>query len=198
MGLTYHWVFFTDDDTDSDYFTITDLLVESLINAKITSDFILSKDAIKIFTQWQHGLIKAQQQVSSHRIAIKYPKIEGEAIRIAGILHCLDCILAGDGTITNNISGDVMNRAITLANWFLGQHHYICTKCDSSDNSTGKLTKLLQIIARKGECTAKEAYLSNKSAFKSVQEVADLMVELVEMGKVSKINTHKGFKVKMN
>jgi hypothetical protein len=190
--------YFRKDDVESDYFTITDILVENLINGKITSDFVLSEDAITTFAEWQNALIKAQQQVATHRIAIKYPKIEGEAIRIAGILHCIDCVLNGDGIITNVISDDVMHRAITLANWFLGQYHYVFTRCDKSDHSTGKLTKLLQIITRKGECTANQAYLSNKSAFKSAQEVADLMVELVEMGKVTQITTNKGIKVKIS
>jgi hypothetical protein len=183
--------FNSDSDNTSDYFTITDLLVEKLATANINSDFILSKDALKNFAQWQHGLINAQKKINNHRLAIKYPKIEGEAIRIAGILHCIDCILNGEGTISLSINGDVMKRAIYLANWFLGQYAYVCTKCDT-DTLDGKLAKLLQIIARKGECTAGEAFLANKSTFKNTKEVGELMIELVELDKVEKISTKKG------
>ncbi len=189
--------FNSDSDNTSDYFTITDLLVEKLATANINSDFILSKDALKEFAQWQHGLIDAQKKISNHRLAIKYPKIEGEAIRIAGILHCIDCILNGDGTITPSISGDVMKRAIYLANWFLGQYAYVCSKCDT-DTLDSKIVKLWQIIQKKGDCTANEAYKANKSAFKDAKEVGELMVELIEMGKVLKIPTHKGIKVTPN
>ena len=187
--------FYSDSDDRSDYFTITDFLVEELALANIYSDFILNKDALKEFTKWQHSLIDAQKKVSSHRIVIKYPKIEGEAIRIAGILHCIDCILNGESTITPSINGDVMKRAIYLANWFLGQYHYVCTKCDT-DTLDGKLAKLLQIIQKKGDCTAKDAYLANKSTFKNIKQAAELMIELVELGKVEKIPTKRGVKVK--
>jgi hypothetical protein len=188
-----------DSDDTSDYFTITDLLVEELAKANINSDFILSKDALFEFAQWQHGLIDAQKKISNHRLAIKYPKIEGEAIRIAGILHCIDCILNGNGTITLSISGDVMKRAIYLANWFLGQYAYVCTKCDT-DTLDAKLAKLLQIIIRKGECSANDAYKANKSTFKNAKEVGELMIELLEMGKVTRLATsnHRGLKVKAN
>ncbi len=191
--------FNSDSDNTSDYFTITDLLVEKLATANINSDFILSKDALKEFAQWQHGLIDAQKKISNHRLAIKYPKIEGEAIRIAGILHCIDCILNGDGTITPSISGDVMKRAIYLANWFLGQYAYVCSKCDT-DTLDSKIVKLWQIIQKKGDCTANEAYKANKSAFKNAKEVGELMIELIEMGKVTRIATsnHRGIKVKAN
>ncbi len=187
--------FNSDSDDTSDYFTITDLLVKELATANINSDFILSKDALLEFAQWQHGLIDAQQKISNHRLAIKYPKIEGEAIRIAGILHCIDCIINGNGTITLSISGDVMKRAIYLANWFLGQYHYVCTKSDI-DTLDGKLAKLLQIITRKGECSAKDAYLANKSTFKNIKQTGELMIELVELGKVEKVPTKRGVKVK--
>ena len=98
---------------------------------------------------------------------------------------------------TPSNSGDVMKRAIYLANWFLGQYAYVCSKCDT-DTLDSKIVKLWQIIQKKGDCTANEAYKANKSAFKNAKEVGELMVKLIEMEKVLKIPTHKGIKVTPN
>ncbi len=60
------------------------------------------------------------------------------------------------------------------------------------------MTEVRGFLLAFGECTANEAYLSNKRAFKNSKEVGSLMIDLENIGKVTRIPTTKGVRVKAN
>ena len=62
------------------------------------------------------------------------------------------------------------------------------------------LAKILKLLEVKGEITAGEAYLNNKSIWKKLNmktnDVGELLLQLVDMGKAIKVPTKKGIRIK--
>ena len=63
------------------------------------------------------------------------------------------------------------------------------------------LAKILKLLEVKGEITAGEAYLNNKSIWKKLNmktnDVGELLLQLVDMGKAIKVPTKKGIRIKV-
>lgn len=200
MGVFARWLpcavelpkgYFNPDDIATDYYDVMLHIITSIRDYDIPEELRLSRDALLRFADWQHGIIDATDKQQTNKIKLKYSKIEGEVIRLAGILHFIHQVMGSDDEL---ISLDTMNKAIMLADWFLSQYVYVTMRCDNQLIDS-KLLKAMQIIERKGVITASQLFNYNRSAFSSVEDTADILTTLITMGKVKRIDTKKGLKV---
>lgn len=177
--------------------------ISSIYCLKINlSNYLIDDEAYELFKSWQHGVIKAIKQINLPQIEAKHAKIEGEVIRIAGILHYFLLAINPD-VITNKvvINFETMRRAILLGNHFLRHFAYVCTK-SNDDLLEGVLVKILKLLEVKGEITANDAYQNNKSTWKKsnmkVKDVGDVLLKLVKIGKATQVPTKRGVKIRLS
>jgi hypothetical protein len=76
------------------------------------NDYFLSQAAGKLFENWQHQFVDAQQQETAIGLSFVYPKIEAYTARLALWLHIVNAVLRQE-TPTQVIDASTMEKAIT-------------------------------------------------------------------------------------
>jgi hypothetical protein len=189
---------FTLDAIDLNFLTISQQVIESLANLNIHSDLLLDNDAKKLFQEWQNGIMESIGSLSLPQLENKYAKIEADCVKFAGILHYYH-LVTGSDLITNEIviNGEIMRRAIVLANYYLRHFCYIVTKCQD-ELLNAQLMKILELVKRKGEINATDIknYLKTDFGKTSANDINEILLNLIELGKVDRIPTKQGVKVK--
>lgn len=172
-------------------------IINELLNMEIKSDLLIDDAAYELFRQWQNGVMRSIANLSLPQLENKYSKIESDVIKFAGILHYF-YLVTNPELITNKvvINSEIMTRAIILGNHYLRHFCYIVTKCQ--DNLlTSQLLKIFELGQKKGEITAVNVkqYIREFKDIPSTK-IDELLLSLVELGKVERIPTKRGVKIK--
>ena len=111
-------------------------------------DYLIDDDAKRYFQAWNHHLTDLEIAEKNSAIGIVYAKIESYTARLALWLHVVSHVAEGyDPPCT--ISGETMQKAIEIANFYLCQYKLIITHNGvGGDQLEGNLLKI-QTLAEK-------------------------------------------------
>ncbi|MDV3002872.1 MAG: hypothetical protein N5P05_004527 (plasmid) [Chroococcopsis gigantea SAG 12.99] len=151
------------------------------------SQYSLTLEAKQKYQAWQHHLVDLI--LKETRISLKgfYPKLESYTARFALLLHLLNAVIEGVQP-EDEISGETMEKAIYLAQYFLGQTQWIhCRKNTGSDGLSGLLALIQEFCVKKaGPIAAREIKMAissiKKSTAASTNFIRGKFKELAEMG----------------
>ncbi|HEY9604028.1 MAG TPA: DUF3987 domain-containing protein, partial [Allocoleopsis sp.] len=93
--------------------------------------YTLSPEAEKLYLSWHNLLDDKQFSCPQAGLRAVYGKAQGQAARIALVLHCLNAVAAGK-LPTTQIGGRTMKAAIRLMQFFLGQLSIIRAQGEAS------------------------------------------------------------------
>lgn len=188
---------------NKDEWSFTDIVSNIITELLHPSDFsigdlLISDDGYEVFRAWQHEIMDKIVTLSLPQLENKYSKIESDVIKFAGILHYLH-LLFGTGFVNNPsvINSEIMKRAISLGNYYLRHFAYIVTKCQ--DNLLdAQMLKILELVKKKDSISGVDVKRFIWEFKKTPSnEINDLLLSLVELGKVEQMPTKKGIKVKL-
>ncbi|BAQ67103.1 DUF3987 domain-containing protein [Geminocystis sp. NIES-3709] len=180
---------------DDSFAEMMKYITDSLWYMDLT-DLTISDEAYRLLQQWQRTVIDAIPNCNSLQSETKHSKIESDCVKIAGVLHYFYKILHDiEGT---EITANIMERAIIIANYYLNHYSYLVEKANGTLLSA-RLLKVLDIVQRRVIVTANDVFKSSRQ-FKTdgmtTADVAQLLLQLVALGKAERIATNKGVKVK--
>lgn len=189
----------TNEDNQS-FADLVGMIISELLEMDINSDLFIDDQAYELLKQWQHGIMNSMKDLTLPQIEAKYSKIESDVIKFAGILHYFYQVTQPNSNLVTNpnvINSETMKRAIILGNYYLKHFAYIVTKCQG-DLLDGQLLKILELVERREEITASSVkkYIRELEHTETTK-INELLMNLVELGKVERIPTNKGFKVKL-
>lgn len=144
-------------------------------------DYLISQGAAALFQNWQHDLVRRELSETRPGFANVYPKIESYTARFALWLHLCNAVLAGKAP-SLTIDAQTMEKAITLAKWYLGQAELIYG-VNSDEGLTGNLLKLYRYAQGKGKITprmCKSGILQFRKT--PTSEIRQMLAELASMG----------------
>jgi hypothetical protein len=156
----------------------------------------ISNDAYKAFMKWQHDTIDKIDSLDLPQVKMKYAKIEGEVARLAGVMFFWNYYMNPDvPSGGNEIKLMTMSQALDLATYYLEHFAYICTKAQG-DLLDSRLMKILELVNKKGIVTASQVKRSLwELRTVNTDEVEKMLLDLVAIGKIELVSTHKGVKV---
>ncbi|MDX2270358.1 MAG: DUF3987 domain-containing protein [Cyanobacteriota bacterium] len=145
-------------------------------------DFFLSDAAKQRFQTWQHSLVHRTQAEIHPALKAAYPKLESYGARLALLLHCVWAVVEAKKP-DPVISGETMQRAIELTNWFAGQMRLVLAHNSPLKQTEGELLKILNVLKRRGSVTAREIrnYCWTLRT-KPLPEIRQMMVRLAHSG----------------
>ncbi|NJK63631.1 MAG: DUF3987 domain-containing protein [Synechococcaceae cyanobacterium SM2_3_1] len=145
-------------------------------------DFFLSDGAKQRFQTWQHSLVHRTQAEIHPALKAAYPKLESYGARLALLLHCVWAVVETKKP-DPVISGETMQRAIELTNWFAGQMRLVLAHNSPLKQTEGELLKILNLLNRRGSVTAREIrnYCWTLRT-KPLPEIRQMMVRLAHSG----------------
>jgi hypothetical protein len=210
-GVSPRWLFYcgnlpeykimphSDDDTWTQFNT---QIAEYLLNPRtpMATELTLSQEAFEYMQNWFNVTRRDTRLKANYlQIASKETKIVADIIKIAQCLHNL-FLVTGEFELapqSDIIDIGVMERAIYFCEFALAHFIYGFTKCQEG-LLDAQLTRILEIVNKKGECTAKELKnaLGGVKCKLSIMEVGELALQLVTLKKLDRVATKKGVKVK--
>jgi hypothetical protein len=145
-------------------------------------DYFLSDGAKQRFQNWQHSLVHRTQAEIHPALKAAYPKLESYGARLALLLHCVWAVVEGKKP-ESVISGETMQRAIELTNWFAGQIRLVLAHNSPLKQVEGELLKILNVLKRRGSLTAREIrnYCWTLRS-KPLPEIREMMLRLAHSG----------------
>jgi hypothetical protein len=145
-------------------------------------DYLLSDAAKHRFQSWQHSLLHHTQAESHPALKAAFPKLESYGARLALLLHSVWAVVKGKKP-DPVISGETMQRAIELTNWFAGQMRLVLAHNSPLKKVEGELLKILNLLNRRGSLTAREIrnYCWTLRS-KPLLEIREMMVRLAHSG----------------
>ncbi|GAB4216300.1 MAG: hypothetical protein OHK0012_18280 [Synechococcales cyanobacterium] len=145
-------------------------------------DYLLSDGAKQRFQNWQHSLVHRTHAETHPALKAAYPKLESYGARLALLLHCVWAAVEGKKP-QQFISGETMQRAIELTNWFAGQIRLVLAHNSPLKQVEGELLKILNVLRRRGSLTAREIrnYCWTLRT-KPLPEIREMMVRLAQSG----------------
>ncbi len=159
-----------------------DLLLEDLyrnLEKLPDQDYLIDKEAQRIFKPWQHQLVDAEIQENHPGLKLVYPKIEAYTLRLALWLHCVNAVLAGE-LPAPCISGFTMERAVELAAFFLGQAKLVYASNSPQSGLTGNQLKLLKFAEGKQKGITARQVKANNRHFREMS-TTDICRELISL-----------------
>lgn len=210
-GVSPRWLFCCSDlpeykimphSDDDSWTTFMTQIAEILLNRQtpIATELTLSQEAFEYMQNW-FNVIRRDTRLKANYLQItsKETKIASDIIKIAQCLHNF-FLVTGEFEIApqnNIIDIGVMERAIYFCEFALAHFTYAFTKCQEG-LLDAQLTRILEIVNKKGECTAKELKnaLGGVKCKLSIQEVGELALQLVTLKKLERVATKKGIRVK--
>jgi hypothetical protein len=171
-------------------------IVNALRELEINSDLTIDNNAYRLLQIWQNNLLNESIDASP-QVGNKIKKLESEVVKMAGILHYYFLIVDPD-KISHpiQINAEIMGRAIVLGNYYLRHFTYAITKCQG-DYLEGKVMKILELVKKKGEISSVQVKQFIRDFRNTpLPEVNNILLSLVELGRVEQIPTNKGVKVK--
>jgi hypothetical protein len=208
-GISPRWMFYCGDlpeykimsHSDDDIWTIFSTQVaDYILNNPIAPELKLSVESFNYLQDW-FNVIRRDKRINANYLQItsKETKIASDIIKIAQCLHNFFLITGEDDLAPNPeiIGIETMKRAITFCEFCLAHFTYAFIKCQDGLLDS-QLTKILEIVQKKGECTAKQLKnaLGGVKCKLSIMEVGELALHLVTLGKLERITTKKGVRVK--
>lgn len=197
-----HVLMSRDSYGSNDFFDFTDILVDTLYHKNDSSDLLIDDEAYEVLMNWYNNEIVPRRNLQVlDKEKSKHSKILDEAVKYASFLHYIFLIFHTD-MITNKIAinKETMERGIYIANFSLAHYLYLTVYCQD-DALPSHFVKILKLLEAKGEITANDAYQNHKSTWKrlnmKVNEVGELLLQLVDMGKAKKVPTKKGVRIKV-
>lgn len=177
---------------------LIDDIINELLGMDINSDLLIDDKAYELFRIWQNSIMDSITNLSLPQLENKYSKIESDVIKFAGILHFY-YLVTNPELITNEIiiNSEIMTRAIILGNHYLRHFCYIVTKCQENILNS-QLLKILELAQKKSEITSVvvKQYIREFKDIPSTK-IDELLLSLVEIGKVERIPTKRGVKIKI-
>ncbi|MDX2273560.1 MAG: DUF3987 domain-containing protein [Cyanobacteriota bacterium] len=145
-------------------------------------DFFLSDAAKQRFQTWQHSLVHRTQAEAHPALKAAFPKLESYGARLALLLHSVWAAVEG-AKPDPVISGEMMQRAIELTNWFAGQMRLVLAHNSPLKKVEGELLKILNVLKRRGSVTAREIrnYCWTLRS-KPLPEIRQMMLNLAQAG----------------
>ncbi|MEP0918965.1 DUF3987 domain-containing protein [Leptolyngbya sp. DQ-M1] len=145
-------------------------------------DYLLSSEAKKYFQHWQHYLIDLASAEAHAGLAAVYPKIETYTARFALLLHVVNAMFV-DRNPAVTISGETMEKAIVLAQYYLNQAKIIYGTNDPESKQDKALMALIELGRKKGVLTAREAKIGVRALREQTPaQIRELFTKLVELG----------------
>ena len=175
-------------------------LLEVLTTQPIDNLLSIDNDADDYLMEWYRTKIKPLITTTDiAQIRSKCSKLVTEAIKIAQCLHPIHYYyssISGVAVNKNSIHFETIKRACYLSEYLLKhfQYGYTLTQDSLID---GQLTKILTIIERKKEVTATQIHktLGGSRSKVSLDRIRELLTQLIELKRITRINTNKGFRV---
>jgi hypothetical protein len=152
-----------------------------------TATYHLSLEAKYVLQTWQHHLTDLTQDETNISLKGLYAKLESYTARFALILHLIDAVMAGHQP-SEMISGDTMEKAVYLAQYFLTQARWIyCRKSANDEGLSGMLAQIQEFCLKKGGAIAarqvKMAIASIKKSTKASSGfIREQFKQLAEIG----------------
>jgi hypothetical protein len=186
----------------NDFLDFTNILVDTLSHKTDYSDLFIDDEAYFVLMNWYNNEIVPRRQLQVlDKEKSKHSKVLDEAVKYASFLHYIFMIFNPD-MITNNIviNKETMERGIYIANFSLAHYLYLTVYCQD-DALPAHFVKILKLLEAKEEITANDAYQNHKSTWKrlnmKVNEVGELLLQLVDIGKAIKVPTKMGVRIKV-
>lgn len=153
----------------------------------IPQSYLLTLKAKQAFQVWQHHLVDLTLAETNLLMKAAYPKSEAYTARLALVLHLIEAISEGKNP-EPVISGQTMEKAIYLAQYFLEQARWLyCPKTASASGLSGMMAQIQMFASKIGQAITarqvKQAISSVKNSAKaSANFVRQLFTQLAEAG----------------
>jgi Protein of unknown function (DUF3987) len=168
-------------------------------NAILPEVLEVSDDAYWYLQSWFNCEMRIERVKANYvQEKSKHNKILSDCIKFAGILHNIHYAINTEDVNDPNVIGvEMMILACYLAEYYLAHYLYCFLKCQKGLLSS-QLTKILEIVNKKGECTANEIQraLGGSKCPLSAFEIGELALQLVTLNKLVRVTTKKGVRVK--
>lgn len=189
------------DDEDNTFYEINKLLTDGLFHKNDYQQLKVDDGGYQVLMDWYNGIIVPRRiERLLDKEKSKHSKILEEAVKYAGLLHYIYMFIHPEMiTNENAINAQTMERGIHIAELMLTHYLYLVQQ-SNEDNIPSHYAKILRLLTARGEITAGEAYLNNKSQWVKqgwkTNDVAKLLLDLVVMGKATRVETKKGVKIR--
>jgi hypothetical protein len=154
--------------------------------------YTLSPEAEKLYLSWHNLLDDKQFSCPQAGLRAVYGKAQGQAARIALVLHCLNAVAAGELPATQ-IDGRTMKAAIRLMQFFLGQLSIIRAQGEASIKRETGLAAIYREIERlcvrlEGKADVLTARMVQSARIPQLEgvtaaKVVELFKDIVAMGR---------------
>ena len=175
-------------------------LLEVLTTQPIEAILKIDDDADDYLNDWYESkVIPIIEGTDIPQIRSKCAKLSTETIKIAHCLHYIHYYytsISGVAININSIHLQTIKRACYLSEYNLKHFQYGYTSTQES-LIDGQLTRILAIIERKGEVTASNIHraLGGSRSKISLDRIPELLTQLIELKRITRIATKRGFKV---
>ncbi|WP_446684865.1 DUF3987 domain-containing protein (plasmid) [Cyanobacterium sp. IPPAS B-1200] len=200
-------------DKDKSWFIFLNKLLDAVTSTDIEEELQIDDDAYDYLVNWYTTKIKPLiKQYNAPQIKSKCTKSITEAIKLAQTLHPIQYHFRGSlissqkGESTklvevksNSIVKEEMIIACHVSEHLLG--HFIYGHTITQDSLIeGVVAKILAKIKAKNELTVSECYRSLGGTKQKISRdrIGDIFKQLIDLGLVKQIDSHKGLKVKIN
>lgn len=171
-----------DDDDSAQQLQIVLKRLYGALRGMSDRDYLLSPDAKKHFQTWQHHLIGLASAEAHAGLAAVYPKIETYTARFALLLHITNAMFV-NGNPAAIVSGETMQKAILLAQYYLIQAKIVYATNDPESKQDKTLMALIELGRKKGALTAREAKIGVRALREQTPaQIRELFTKLVELG----------------
>lgn len=154
--------------------------------------YTLSAEAEKLYLRWHNLLDDKQFTCPQAGLRAVYGKAQGQAARIALVLHCLNAVAAGELPAAQ-ITGRTMKAAIRLMQFFLGQLQIIRAQGEASIKRETGLAAIYREIERlcvrfEGEADVLTARMVQSARIPQLDgvpapKIVELFKDIVAMGR---------------
>lgn len=188
---------YSDDDS---WFMFQQGLLDVLTTQPIDHILTIEKDAKDYLINWYRKRVKPVIETTDiPQVKSKCSKSLTEAIKIAQCLHQFHhhyCSIRGVAVQANSIHLETIKRACYLSEYLLKHFRYAYTITQES-LIDGQLARILKIIEKKGEVTASNIHraLGGTHSKITLDRIPELLTQLIELKRITRVATHKGFKV---
>ena len=159
-------------------------LVESLDNISGNIVVGLSEDARQVFAENADEWTREMDNTYAARAAF-LGKLKGYTARFAGLLHALDYADRLEGEelmngIDREIPGEVMQRAVVLAKYFLNQFDVLAPQVGGNEEVPGWVVKILRLAETREDKRVTSTDLRQRKWGKDAEERRQMLKDMVE------------------
>ncbi len=164
--------------------------------------YTLSPEAEKLYLSWHNLLDDKQFSCPQAGLRAVYGKAQGQAARIALVLHCLNAVAAGELPATQ-IGGRTMKAAIRLMQFFLGQLSIIRAQGEASIKRETGLAAIYREIERlcvrlEGKADILTARMVQSARIPQLEgvkapKIVELFKDMVAMGRAQLVKVKRSW-----